>query len=116
MPAFPAVPSFLKAAEILAVHEAAFRCMHYRPLEIHYRGAPPINSLLGVRLWLVYGRGGRQARKPEVSLEFGWVLLVAAGLWLIPAGPLDRLFGTKYGPVYLKKNPRPRVQLLARPG
>ena len=49
-------------------------------------------------------------------MEFGWVLLDAAGLWLIPAGPLDRLFGTKYGPVYLKKNPRPRVQLLARPG
>jgi len=40
MPAFPAVPSFLKAAEILAVHEAAFRCMHYRPLEIQHMDFP----------------------------------------------------------------------------
>ena len=40
MPAFPAVPSFLKAAGILAVHEAAFRCMHYRPLEIQHMDFP----------------------------------------------------------------------------
>ena len=61
----------------------------------------------GVWVWLIYG--WKQARK------FDWI---RTRVWLVPAGPLVRYFRTNYSSkdFFIKRNPLPRVQLLARPG
>jgi len=58
----------------------------------------------GLWVWLIYS--WKQAR------NFDWN---PTGFCLVPAGPPGRYFSTNYSSNYIK-NPRPRVQLLARPG